>query len=91
MNSEDKIDKVYNDMTDVKVALARMESSLHTTPCSHLCEHISKHSREIAELHNQHKVHIEAHHSSRSVRANWAVVAAIVCALATIASVIIKQ
>ncbi len=91
MNSEEKIDKLYNDMTEVKVTLARLESCLHPAPCSHLCEHVTKHSGDIADLHNQHKVHIEAHHSSKNVRANWAALAAVVCALATIASVILKQ
>ena len=90
MNSEEKIDQLYKDMTEVKVTLARVESCLHSAPCNQLCEHVTKHSGDIAELHNQHKNHIEDHHSSRNLRANWAAIAAVVCAATTVIGMIVR-
>ena len=91
MNSEEKIDKLYNDMTEVKVTLARLESCLHSAPCSQLCEHKTKHSSDIAELHNQHKAHIEDHHSSRTLRSNWAAIAALICALTSVLGMLFRS
>lgn len=90
MNSEEKIDKLYNDMTEVKVTLARLETCLHGAPCPLLSEHVTKHSTDIAELHNQHKEHVEDHHSSKNFSANWAAIAAVVCALTSVVAMFYK-
>ena len=90
MNSEEKIDRLYTDMTEIKITLARLESCLHAAPCTQLSEHVKKYSGDIAELHNQHKEHIEEHHSSRNFRGNWAAIAAVVCALASVAGMLMQ-
>ena len=60
----------------------------HDTPCDDITALESKHSKDIAELHNQHKNHIEKYHSSRSVSANWGLIFTGICSLATLATLV---
>ncbi len=91
MTDSGRLERLNDDITEIKVTLARLESYLHATPCSQLCEHVTRHSEDIAELHNQHKEHIEEHHSSRSLRNNWAALAALLCALVSLLGLFVRN
>ncbi len=90
MNNEDQIDKISDDLTDIKVSMARMIEKLHDTPCAHLLAHISSQSEKIKDLHQKLDTHIETYHSSKNSRANWVAIMTALCALATLATVFYK-
>ena len=90
MDSEDKIDKMSDDMTDIKVSMARMIEKLHDTPCAHLLAHISSQSDKVRDLHSKLDAHNETYHSSKNSRANWVAIMTAVCALATLATIFYK-
>ena len=90
MDNNSKIDKMSDDITDIKVSMARMIEKLHDTPCTHLLAHISSQSEKIKDLHNKLDAHIETYHSSKNSRANWVAIMTALCALATLAAVFYK-
>ena len=63
--------KFREDITEIKVSLARLESFLHLTPCQHLSTHEERNRSDIRKLHEKHEIHIKEHHSSTSLRNNW--------------------
>ena len=93
--TEINIETFFNKLDEIKSELYSLKSEVranksHDAPCRFLCEHMSTQSEKIKDLHNQHKEHIEDHHSSKNSRDNWAVYAAVICALATVAGVMIN-
>ncbi len=88
MNSEEKLDRLYSDMIEIKVSLARVEELLHRAPCSELRGHMQQQRGDIAELHQQYKQHIEGAHSAQSLRENWAALVALLSALCSLCSLI---
>lgn len=92
---EINIETFFNKLDEIKSELYALKSEVranksHEAPCSFLCDHMTGQSEKIKDLHNQHKEHIEEHHSSKNTRDNWAAYAAVICALATIASVVVS-
>lgn len=93
--TEINIETFFTKLDEIKSELYALKSEVrahkgHEAPCSFLSAHMSAQSEKVRELHNQHKTHIEEHHSSKNSRDNWAAYAAIVCALATVAGVVVS-
>lgn len=90
--SERSIEHQLAELTKVVFELkgAVESKKTHDPPCDDITALEAKHSKDIAELHNQHKDHIEKYHSSRSVSANWGMIAAVVCAIATVLGIVLK-
>ena len=88
MNSEEKLDKIFEKVSEVEIRQARMEGCLHATPCPALTVFQSKHSEEVARLHDKQEEHVKEHHSPNTTRANWELIFNGLCSLATLGALI---
>ncbi len=77
------------EVSELKGALKGMKT--HDAPCDFLGALQAKQSNDVSDLYNLIRTHEKDYHSSNNVRANWAAIAAVVCAAATVASAIIMH
>ncbi len=92
MNNDDKIDKVCDDVNDVKLTLARIEVCLHSTPCQALTEFKTKHSDQVSALHikidDKFEKHMDDHHSNKSQNSRWTTVGTMLSPLIAAAALV---